>query len=128
MTVFYADDDPEEIDFFCHALKKIDDSIQCITASDGASAISVLEKMEQPAFIFLDFNMPKKNGRECLYEIKRNKRLGDVPVFIYSNMVNEKEIKELIKLGARFLSKSFNSSQLHHQLGNILRPVSNATD
>ena len=52
MTIFYADDDQDEIDFFCEALKLIDPSIECVTASNGREALQLLETIGIPDLIF----------------------------------------------------------------------------
>lgn len=53
-----------------------------------------------PAFILLDLNMPKKNGRETLEEIKKHHRLKRIPVVIYTTTKSESEIKLCYELGA----------------------------
>jgi DNA-binding response OmpR family regulator len=55
-----------------------------------------------PEYIFLDLNMPRMNGKQCLAEIKRIKKLSDVPVIIYSTSKLESDITETRKLGATY--------------------------
>src|SRR6478609_2341852 len=100
MTLFYADDDPEEIELFCFALKEIDSSIRCVTASNGEEALAILERHEKPALIFLDLNMPLFDGHQVLTELKRNNKLKNVPVVIYSSTDDEQSKNEVLKLGA----------------------------
>jgi two-component system response regulator len=53
-----------------------------------------------PRFILLDLNMPKKDGREVLKEIKQNATLKKIPVIIFSTTNNEQEMRRCYELGA----------------------------
>lgn len=53
-----------------------------------------------PSFILLDLNMPKKNGREVLKEIKEHPELKRIPVIIFTTTKNETEINRCYDLGA----------------------------
>jgi CheY-like chemotaxis protein len=120
MRILYADDDPEELSLFSEALKSIDRSIECITATDGEEALRQVASQHDLQFIFLDMNMPKKSGRECLTSIKMNPDLRDVPVIIYSNAVNEHEAEKLYREGAfEVLSKQWNIVKLRDHLKRI---------
>ena len=55
---------------------------------------------EFPGFILLDLNMPKKDGREVLKEIKENKVLKKIPVIVFTTTKNESEISRCYELGA----------------------------
>jgi CheY-like chemotaxis protein len=55
---------------------------------------------EFPGFILLDLNMPKKDGREVLKEIKENKVFKKIPVIIFTTTRNENEISRCYELGA----------------------------
>ncbi len=53
-----------------------------------------------PKFILLDLNMPKKDGREVLKEIKQHSELKKIPVVIFSTTNNEQEMRRCYELGA----------------------------
>lgn len=53
-----------------------------------------------PGFILLDLNMPKKDGREVLKEIKQHPELKKIPVIIFTTTKNEHEIRRCYELGA----------------------------
>jgi CheY-like chemotaxis protein len=55
---------------------------------------------EFPGFILLDLNMPKKDGREVLKEIKENKIFKKIPVIVFTTTKNESEISRCYELGA----------------------------
>lgn len=53
-----------------------------------------------PRFILLDLNMPKKDGREALKEIKQDQRFKKIPVIVFTTNKNENEIRRCYELGA----------------------------
>ena len=120
---FIADDDLDDQELFIKALKEIDDCCNCITAFNGEDALYKLvnEKEQLPDFIFLDLNMPKVNGKQCLKEIKLNKELRHIPVIIYSTSAEKKEIQETTQLGAAlFMQKPNRFMELRNALNQIL--------
>lgn len=106
-TCLLVDDDEDDKEIFCLALKKIDPSIDCITASDGREALSILDDGSFiPDYIFLDLNMPRMDGKECLKEIRKQNRLDKVPVIIFTTSSAERDKEETKKLGANsFITK-----------------------
>lgn len=74
---------------------------------NGVELLDYLHNVEKgtpgvtkPRFILLDLNMPKKDGREVLKEIKQNAQLSTIPVIIFSTTNNEQEMKRCYELGA----------------------------
>jgi CheY-like chemotaxis protein len=124
MDIFYADDDPVDIIFFTRALKRIDPTIKCVTATDGVEALDKLfTQAAKPDAIFIDLYMPKLDGIECVIAIKRNKDLKRIPIIIISNAINKKEIDQFNRLGVYyFLSKS-TFEDLEASLKNILNSL-----
>lgn len=123
MTVLIIDDDSEDSELFCEAVAEIDASIKCRQAKDGREALSLLihDINNPPDYIFLDINMPVMNGRECLIEIKRNKKLSNIPVIMYSTTSDTNEIKGYYTLGAYdFLIKPHNFKKLVEAIGSII--------
>ena len=105
--LFIADDDEDDRLFFCEAVKKIEPDTECITAINGEDALNKLKSTPLlPDYIFLDLNMPRVNGFRCFKEIKQDVHLKDIPVIIYSTTSSQKEINEMLELGAkRFIVK-----------------------
>lgn len=56
--------------------------------------------IQLPKFILLDLNMPKKDGREVLKELKQHPELKKIPVVIFSTTNNEQEMRRCYELGA----------------------------
>jgi CheY-like chemotaxis protein len=106
MWVLNIDDDRDDREIFCDALKEINPTIKCIGKDNAEEAINLLNSSSLlPNYIFLDINMPKMGGIECLKKIKKNDRLSEIPVIVLSTTVSRKEIDEVKRLGADFLSK-----------------------
>ncbi|MBL7699530.1 MAG: response regulator [Chitinophagaceae bacterium] len=105
---FIVDDDTDDQDLFIEAVNEVDSSIECLSASNCEEALDLLKnrKMPMPDMIFLDLNMPRLNGKQCLAELKREAHLRDIPVIIYSTSSEKRDIDETARLGAaHFLTK-----------------------
>jgi CheY-like chemotaxis protein len=106
MWVLNIDDDGDDRELFCDALKEIDPTIDCVAKSSAEEAIHLLNTTNTlPKWIFLDINMPKMGGIECLKTLRKDQRLNHVPITILSTTTSYKEIEEVRKLGADFIAK-----------------------
>ena len=73
-----------------------------------------------PRFILLDLNMPKKDGREVLREIKQHPNLRKIPVIIFSTTNNEQEMKRCYELGANsYITKPNSFEQMLHIVADL---------
>ena len=96
-----ADDDTDDCFLFREALNEISANTILTIASDGAELMDLLTSdAVLPAAVFLDLNMPRKNGFECLKEIKQNEKFKALPVIIYSTSFDKDVIKLLYNQGA----------------------------
>jgi len=100
--ILLADDDEDDRQFFTDAVNFVAPSVKLTTVHDGEELINNLKKnnSELPDFIFLDLNMPYKNGLECLKEIKSMEFLKDIPVLIYSTSTSKDQIETTYQNGA----------------------------
>ncbi|MEO7768846.1 MAG: response regulator [Ferruginibacter sp.] len=117
-TFLIVDDDPDDRYFFCEILKGINASLICLTAFDGEDALLQCAIMKPlPDFIFLDLNMPRMDGRECLVELKKDPRLKNIPVIIFSTSSTQKDIDETRKLGAAyFITKPTDFKEIQNEI------------
>lgn len=121
MIILTVDDDVEDYEFFCEAIKEIDSSIVILKASNGHEALEILDsQILKPDYIFLDINMPLMDGKVCLQEIKKNERFKDIPVIMYSTSNNKAEIRQYKMMGANFLVKPDRFTHLVKSLNFIL--------
>ena len=103
-TFMIIDDDFEDRNLFCEAVKEINENAKCWAVSNGKDAIIKLlsSSLLLPDLIFLDPNMPGMSGRECLKELKKNIELKNIPIVIYSTSLSQKDIDETRALGAAY--------------------------
>ena len=98
-----ADDDMDDCALFTDALDELAMPVTLATVHDGAQLMQYLvnEAMVLPNVLFLDLNMPRKNGIECLAEIKVNERLKQMPVMIFSTSFDREVMQSLYRNGAQ---------------------------
>lgn len=108
--IILADDDEDDRMFFTDAFEELKISTKVQTYNDGSELMDYLNNEDSilPEILFLDLNMPKKNGIECLHEIKANKRFEDMAVAIYSTSSSEEHIEETFVSGANIYIKKPN--------------------
>jgi len=83
---------------FKDQLHFVENGIELMDFLKNVISRGLLAKM--PRFILLDLNMPKRDGREVLKEIKQNPYLKKIPVIIFSTTSNEQEMRRCYELGA----------------------------
>jgi CheY-like chemotaxis protein len=118
------DDDLDDQEIFTLALERVNNELTCIHATSGMEAIQRLndEALPVPDYIFLDLNMPKMNGKECLKEIKTFQHLNHIPVVIYSTSSLKHDVSETKSLGAcDFITKPFSMNELIEVLDNFFQ-------
>jgi CheY-like chemotaxis protein len=115
------DDDSEESEIFQYALDELELHVKCYTVTSGKEAISIIaNKQLQPQYIFLDLNMPRMNGGECLREIRKINAGANIPIYLYSTSFGNGAKEELETLGATgFITKTTNIFDLYAELHTI---------
>lgn len=104
LDILLADDDTDDCLFFKEAVEAMPISTHLTAVHDGEQLMQLLtsETGKLPHLLFLDINMPRKNGFECLSEIKQNKKLKDLPVVIFSTSFEQEVVNLLYDNGAQF--------------------------
>jgi CheY-like chemotaxis protein len=119
-----VDDDLDDIEVFCDAVKTINPNYRCITARNGKEAIDLLNNGLLPDCIFLDINMPIMNGKQTLKEIRKNTKFQNVPVIMYSTTIHPKDAAEYKQLGAtEFLVKASQFEELCKTLTAVISKI-----
>lgn len=121
--ILLVDDDEDDQDLFSEALSVVDSSFDLLWADSGASALSHLTQNTPPVpeFIFLDLNMPRLNGFELLSEIKKQEKLSEVPVVVYTTSANTEHKRKMSDLGANhYMVKQHSFRQLCQELEQVL--------
>lgn len=123
MQCLLVDDDLDDQEIFLMILEKIDKNIECLTANSGVEALSLLTAPNSfiPDYIFLDVNMPKMNGLECLENIRRITRFNNCKIFMYSTTSETSVLEKSKNLGASdFIVKPASPAVLKETLSLIL--------
>jgi len=122
INILLADDDEDDRNFFGKALEKLSMRTKFITVADGEELMYYLTqgKEKAPDILFLDINMPRKNGYECLLEIKSNKDIKDFPVIMYTTSLRDKMADILFQNGAHYYLRKGDVKDLEKSLQLIL--------
>jgi two-component system, chemotaxis family, response regulator Rcp1 len=125
-TILLVEDNLGDIRLIQEVLKESSLPHQLLTVRDGVAAIDFLFKrgeytdVPRPDLIVLDLNLPKKDGREVLAEIKTNPNLKRIPVVVLSTSRNEEDIIQSYELHVNcYISKSRNLKELFRIVKDI---------
>lgn len=112
LHILLAEDSADDVSLFVRALKRADVAIDMDVVNDGNEALEYLRRMNHyanaptPDFMFLDLNMPKKNGHEVLVELKKDLHLKTIPVIVLSTSSSPADILDSYAVGATcFITK-----------------------
>jgi CheY-like chemotaxis protein len=122
-NLLLADDDPDDRIFFKDALDDLSVEATLTTVNDGVELMNFLNSNSSnlPDLLFLDINMPRKNGFECLTEIKTNTKLKELRVIIYSTSLDKDIANLFYKNGAQYyLRKQGEFSKLKKLINEVL--------
>jgi CheY-like chemotaxis protein len=123
LRILLADDDEDDRLFFKDAFKEVKVKTAVSMVKDGIELMNYLLKAVEdlPHLLFLDLNMPRKSGMECLDEIRRDERLKDIAVAIYSTSASENDIEETFVRGANvYIKKPNDFSKLKKILSEVI--------
>ena len=102
VNILMVDDDEDEYLFFTEGLEQLDLPHRIIFAKNSQELFNLLEKNMAFDIIFLDINLPVKDGKECLKEIKSHKKYCDTPVLMFTVSKNTSDIEEVFGAGAHY--------------------------
>lgn len=115
INILLADDDNTDCLLFQEALEELPVSAMLTIVHNGEELIEAITKKGNkfPDVLFLDLNMPRKNGYATLGEIKRNTDLQNLPVIIFSTASDEESVKNVFRNAAHYyICKPADFSQL----------------
>jgi len=109
-NIILADDDEDDRLFFTDAFDELKIGTKVSTYNDGVYLMDYLnsKEAEVPDVLFLDLNMPRKSGIECLLEIKANDKFKEMAIAIYSTSASEEDIENTFVQGANIYIKKPN--------------------
>ena len=121
--VLIVDDDEDDRDLFCDAVNIVDSTIKCIMARNGEEALEGLKRktLPTPDLIFLDLNMPRLNGMQCLKALKKDSYFEHIPIVIYTTSKLKEDKKAAMQAGAAgFITKPTSLTELCESISEIL--------
>ncbi|MFB9055821.1 response regulator [Mariniflexile ostreae] len=123
LNIILTDDDEDDRMFFCEALEEVEIQTAVKLFNNGEELMDYLlsPEIEFPNLIFLDLNMPKKSGMQCLCEIRSNPKLKNLFIAIYSTSSSEKDIEDAFLKGANiYVNKPNSFGKLRDMVKKVL--------
>jgi chemotaxis family two-component system response regulator Rcp1 len=118
IDILLVDDNPDDVELTVEALKSTKLANRIAVVEDGVEAIEYLNRRGKytdairPSLILLDLNMPRKDGRQVLEEIKADEDLKTIPVVILTTSQAEEDIVRSYELHCNcYISKPVDLEQ-----------------
>jgi len=122
ITILAIDDDQDDLDIFCEAVRDVDSTFDCQMAHSGQEALTLLSDLSfSPKVIFLDYNMPGMTGKDLLNTLRANERFDNIPVVMYSTYIGDADRPYYAERKAYVLHKLDDYTGIVKQLGEILK-------
>lgn len=119
-NVLVAEDDEDDYFIFSVALEETSFAVVLSRAEDGELLLKLLEE-KVPDILFLDLVLPKKDGKQCLREIRANRRYDHLPIIVYTSLNDLANIEFCYREGSNLFTVKPNSiSELKDVLERIL--------
>lgn len=122
-SIFLADDDIDDCTVFEDALNELNDNVRLTVSNDGVELLDTLHETVPPPpyVIFLDINMPRKDGFESLKEIRGTEKMRGIPVVMLSTSNSQSIIDNAFMLGANYyICKPASYPILKKMIGKVL--------
>jgi len=126
LEILMVEDSPSDVFLTQEALKQTDGLCRIHVVSDGVEAMDFLRKQGEytqaprPDIILLDLNMPRKDGREVLLEIKSDEKLKCIPVLVLTSSSAEQDIAKAYSLHANcYITKPVDFARFKEVINSI---------
>ncbi len=127
--VLCVDDDEDDREMVCEAIKQADPSLEVVHAIDGLEAIDLLvtgkKTQKLPCLIILDINMPRMDGKETLAVIKKDEELHKLPVVVFSTSQSPKDRMYCNQYGVELVTKPTSLESISQQIHRLIFPCVN---
>ncbi len=121
LNILLMDDDEDDCLFFRDALKELSLPVQLLYGQNS-ELLSIYLDAAKPDLVFLDINMPGKNGLQCLHELKANEKYKHLPVIMYSVANDVRIVEQTFSAGAhRYLVKPYAEHNFPVSLKKVLQ-------
>jgi CheY-like chemotaxis protein len=125
--VLCVDDDPDDRELIRNAIFKVDPSYSVAHTTNGKEALLYLTgalETELPCLVILDLNMPVMDGKQALIEIKKNLKLNEVPIVVFSTTSHPADLYFCQKYGVELITKPDNFAQITTEVERLLQHCS----
>jgi len=127
VSILIAEDDADDRFLLQTAFEEKGFGEKLLFVENGIEVMEYLDSMKSyqkaqayPKIILLDLNMPKKDGREVLRELKQHEKYKRIPILVFTTTKNENEIKRCYELGANtYIVKPASFEDLLTTIGHI---------
>jgi CheY-like chemotaxis protein len=122
--VLCVDDDPDDRELIRNAIFKVDPSYTVACATNGKEALQFLIRSlesELPCLIILDLNMPVMDGKQTVVEIKKNKKLSEIPIVVFSTSSHPSDLHFCQANGVELVTKPANFVQITSEAERLLQ-------
>ena len=123
INVVLADDDEDDRLFFSEAFEELKIKTRVNTFNDGVYLMDYFNSEDAilPQVLFLDLNMPRKSGLECLKELRADDKFKDIAIAIYSTSSSEEDVENTFVLGANiYIKKPSDFKSLKKVLSDVV--------
>jgi two-component system, chemotaxis family, response regulator Rcp1 len=124
--ILLVDDNPADANLTCEVLATSERQSHITTVPDGEEALAFLhrsgkyDKASRPDLLILDLNLPRKDGRAVLAEVKADPELNEIPVVVFTTSRSGRDIERCYELGANcYVSKPGNLGQFFSAVRSI---------
>jgi len=112
-TILYVDDDADDRDIFNLTLKSLNPEVDIVMAENGAEALSYLNSAVDgpgglPCLMVLDINMPVLDGKETFNRVKKDQRLQNLPVIVFTSSQKPADRLLFNSFGVEMITKPSN--------------------
>jgi CheY-like chemotaxis protein len=124
-VVLLIDDDEDDFDLFSNALHEIAPEFKAMLVTKGDNIIEYFESLDEqdiPCLVITDLNLPPSNGFEVIAMLKQDQRFSHLPVVVYSNSANPRDIVKAKEAGATaYVHKAASIEQITQDVKEMMR-------
>ena len=132
LEILLVEDNPADVKLASVALMGLSQPYHLNVVDNGAKAMDFLARqgdyaaVPRPDLIFLDWNLPLKNGKEVLVEIRKDPNLNRIPVVVLSISGLETNVSDAYSLGAKFyVTKPMGLDRFAVVMGSVIKILNN---
>jgi CheY-like chemotaxis protein len=129
--VLYADDDYDDIELVKDSFKEYASNIELLTFDNGIAITNYIKNLDPleplPCLIILDINMPLKNGKDALKDIRSTVGFEEVPAVLFSTSTMPSDAAFAKAHNAGFLTKPLHADQIHQLIDQMIEHCTEET-